>query len=184
MLAPALHARVHDERIPREERALLLQAHYAGAGLGLHWTPRLRVAVRAIANAADGASAARGAWLKDGRPSPAFAGTQEETGAATDIIFHIARPGERNRLRNPGELRRYGIGRKFSQDEDEFAVKPGSPLRLTGISWRPHDPRYPLEPFEHADFPRPVRHVSAPLMPPGPAEASRSDGGEDPGPEQ
>jgi hypothetical protein len=136
-----LHAYVHDEGEPREDRARALREHFSADGLGMHWTPALNIASRAVGNAADD---------DDGG----------HNGDGTGVIFHVKRPGERNRLRNPEQLEEHSIGWRYSQDEDEFPLKPGSPLRLSGISWKRHDPQCPLEPYEHADFGRPFRHVS------------------------
>jgi len=143
---------VHDESVPREDRARALQQHFAdsGEGLGMHWTPHPQIAQRAIGNAADA-----GHGLPDGR---LYRGEPEDK--TTDVMFHVRRPGERSRL-PAREHEEHDIGWKYSQDEDEFPLKPGSPLRLAGISWKRHEPQYPNEPFEHVDFAKPARHVSS-----------------------
>lgn len=179
-LPPPLHDYVHDEDEPRGERAAGLQEYFAPAGLGTHWTAELRVSLRAIINAADGDSSSHGAWARAHGTDEDPHHCQDEDAGGTDIVFHAARPGERNRLRNPDELSCYRIGHGFGADEREFPLKPGSPLRLTGISWRLHNPGYPAAPFEHADFPAPVRHVSSPG--PAPRAAARDARRPRPGP--
>ena len=145
-----LHTYVHDESVPREDRARALQQHFAdsGEGLGMHWTPHVNIAHRAIGNAADA-----GHGLSDGRLYH-----PEGPDATTDIMFHVRKPGERNRL-PAREHDDHDIGWSYSRDEDEFPLRPGSPLRLSGISWKRHEAEYPNEPYEHADFPRAIRHV-------------------------
>jgi hypothetical protein len=145
-----LHRYVHDESIPREDRAQALAGHFSGSGLGMHWTPHTRIAQRSIWNAA-----AAGHGLPGGRLYH-----PEGPDATTDVMFHAA-TGERNRIRDPRTLDAHDIGWAHSPDEDEFPVKPGSPMRLHGISWKPHEPEYPNEPFEHVDFPRPLRHTAS-----------------------
>jgi hypothetical protein len=148
-----LHDYVHDESVPREERAEALQGHFAdlGEGLGMHWTPDPQIAQRAIWNAADAGHGLSGGRLYRGEPEV----------KTTDVMFHVRKPGERNRLRNPQQLQEHEVGHQFSHDEDEFPLKPGTPLRLSGISWKQHDPGHPMEAYEHHDFERPMRHVSS-----------------------
>jgi 8-oxo-dGTP diphosphatase len=164
-----LHDYVHDEGVPREERARVLQAHFAGDGLGLHWTTNPAWAARAIQNAASGDESGNGAWRYHNEPSHWYGGDdddeEEGDGRRTEVMFHAARPGERNRLRNPQQLEDYGV---YEGNESEVPLKPGSPVRMTGISWRLHEPQYPNEAFEHVDFPRPVRHVSSRVAAPEP----------------
>lgn len=156
-----LHEYVHDESEPREERAQALASHFRDQGLGMHWTPHVDIAHRAIGNAADAGHGLSGGGLYWGEP-----------GVTTDVMFHIRKPGQRHRL-PAREHDEYDIGRAYSQDEDEFPLRPGSPLRLSGISWRKHDKEHPLEPYEHVDFPKPVRHVSS-VVPATAAVAARS----------
>jgi hypothetical protein len=148
---------VHDESVPREERAQALQRHFADSseGLGMHWTPHVGIAQRAIWNAADAGHPATGGRLYH----------PEDSAPTTDVMFHVRRPGERNRIRDPRVLEEHDIGWGYSKDEDEFPLKPGSPLRLAGISWKRHELQYPNEPFEHVDFDRPIRHVSSVTAP-------------------
>jgi 8-oxo-dGTP diphosphatase len=155
-----LHSYVHDESVPREDRARALEQHLAesGQGLGMHWTPHLSIANRSIHNALDDED-------REMEHDPDDEHGYDPDNRKTFVMLHIQRPGERNRLRNPEELRRHEVGWAYSPDEDEFPVKPGSPLRLTGISWKQHEPDYPMEPFEHVDFRKPVRHVSS-VQPP------------------
>jgi hypothetical protein len=153
-LPGALHGYVHDENEPREERARALADHFSGSGLGMHWTPHPNIASRSIHNALSEDD-------NESAHDPDDEYGYDPDNRKTFVMLHVKRPGERNRLRDPQELSRHEIGRGFSQDEDEFPLKPGSPLRLSGISWKEHDPDYPLEPFEHVDFPKPVRHVSS-----------------------
>lgn len=151
-----LHSYVHDESVPREQRAAALQQHFAdsGDGLGMHWTPHPQIAQRAIWNAA-----AAGHGLSGGR---LYRGEPEEK--MTEVMLHVRQPGERNRL--PARAQdEHDIGWKYSRDEDEFPLRPGSPLRLAGISWKQHEPQYPNEPFEHHDFAKPMRHVSSAVAP-------------------
>lgn len=172
-----LDSYVHDEAEPREERAEALQRHFAdsGEGLGMHWTPHTQVAQRAIWNAADGHESGHGAYAgshgyddedyDDGYDGYDEFGEHEGDGGEgrdprTEVMFHVRKPGERNRLPQRDQ-EQHGIGWAHSQDEDEFPLREGSPLRLAGISWKRHDPQHPNEPFEHADFPKPVRHVSS-----------------------
>lgn len=169
-----LHHFVHDESQPRAERAEALRRHFAdsGEGLGMHWTPHPQIAQRATWNAASGDESGHGAYAGehggldyDDEYGEDHRGgwNDDEKGPGspyTEVMFH-ATTGERNRLRNREELERHGIGWAHSQDEDEFPVKPGSPMRLHGISWKQHEPGYPNEPFEHHDFDRPHRHVSS-----------------------
>jgi hypothetical protein len=169
---------VHDESVPREDRARTLQQHFAeaGNGLGMHWTPHPRIAQRAIWNAASGDESGIGAYsqghgdfedYRDNEPDDGYWGGDEDEdedghggSRLTEVMFHVRRPGERNRLPQRDQ-EQYGIGWQHSKDEDEFPLKPGSPLGLAGISWKRHDPGHPNEPFEHVDFPKPVRHVSS-----------------------
>jgi hypothetical protein len=164
-----LHDYVHDESVPREHRAEALSDHFSQGGLGMHWTPHTQIAHRAIWNAAD-----QGGHEDDEDPEYNIDDYMEDHGYGeedegeehedrpthTDVMFHVKRPGDRNRLRNRDELDRRGIGWAHSKDEDEWPVKPGSPLRLQGISWKPHEPEYPNEPFEHHDFGKPIRHTA------------------------
>ena len=159
---------VHDEGVPREQRAAALQQHFAdsGEGLGTHWTPHPRIAQRAIWNAASGDEAGRGAysghsaWDDDEDNGYDEDGDGDGGSPRTEVMFHVHRPGERNRLPQR-EHEQHAIGWSHSPDEDEFPLRPGSPLRLAGISWKRHEPDYPNEPFEHADFPKAIRHVSS-----------------------
>ena len=127
----------------------------------MHWTPHVDIAHRAIGNAADGDESSHGAWARQQDDYWYMTGKPPQDGPKTDVMFHAARPGERNRMRDQKVLDEYGAGWEHSRDEDEFSLKPGSPVRLTGISWKEHHPEAPLAPYEHADFPRPVRHVSS-----------------------
>jgi hypothetical protein len=151
-----LHAYVHDESIPRESRAQALSQHFADSGgLGMHWTPHVNIANRSAWNAADASGdeddGGYGAYDDD---------EDREQPRTTDVMFHARRPGRRNEIRDPEVLDDYAAGWKYSKDEDETTLKPGSPLRLEGISWKPHEPEYPNEPFEHVDFSRPMRHTA------------------------
>lgn len=174
-----LHSYVHDESVPREQRAVALQQHFAdsGEGLGMHWTPHPQIAQRAIWNAASGDESGHGAYAgehggfsdyddeygEDYRHE--YGDDEDEDGEEgdgspyTEVMFH-ATTGARNRLPQR-EHDQYGIGWAHSRDEDEFPVRPGSPMRLHGISWKQHEPDYPNEPFEHVDFARPMRHLSS-----------------------
>lgn len=163
-----LHSYVHDESVPREQRAQALAQHFAGSGegLGMHWTPHPRIAERAIWNAASGDEAGRGAYASehggwdDDDDDWRDEDDEGDPGSPhTAVMFH-ATTGQRNKLPER-EHEQYGIGWAHSRDEDEFPVRPGSPMRLHGISWKQHDPQYPNEPFEHVDFPKPIRHVSS-----------------------
>lgn len=162
---------VHDESVPREDRAHTLAAHFSRDDLGMHWTPHINIAHRAIWNAADAdADAHAGPYdnpeyniddrMEDHSYDP-YGEDDEPEATHTDVMFHVKRPGERNRLRNRDELDRHQIGWNYSRDEDEMPLKPGTPLRLEGISWKPHEDQYPNEPFEHHDFERPMRFTSA-----------------------
>jgi ParB/Sulfiredoxin domain len=169
-LPTAVHDYVHDESVPREKRAEALQHHFAdlGEGLGMHWTPHPQIAQRAIWNAADAGHGLSGGRLYQGEPEV----------KTTDVMFHVRKPGERNRL-PAREHDEHDIGWNYSRDEDEFPLRSGSPLRLTGISWKRHEPQYPNEPFEHVDFSKPVRHVSSMTALP-PVVAHFEDDDEDP----
>jgi hypothetical protein len=146
-----LHEYVHDDSQPREDRARALAQHFADrGGLGQHWTPHTQIAHRAIWNAADAGHGLSGGQLYRG----------EWDGPTTDIMFHVQRPGRRNEIRDPKQLEQHDVGWAYSKDEDETFLKHGSPLKLEGISWKPHEPDYPNEPFEHHDFARPMRHVA------------------------
>ncbi len=167
-LPDSLHDYVHDESEPRHERAHALAAHFRSrGGLGMHWTPHTQIAHRAIWNAADKAPESQGAyggydddddygssWDEDDE-----GGGQEES-RGTDVMFHVRRPGQRNVVRNPQTLDEHEIGWVHSKDEDEVPLKPGTPLKLEGISWKRHEPEYPNEPFEHHDFDKPLRHTA------------------------
>lgn len=159
-----LDRHVHDESVPREDRARALQEHFSRDGLGMHWTPHIDIAHRSIGNAADA-----GHGLSGGRLY--HPGGPDRT---TDVMFHIRQPGERNRLRNHQQIDEHEIGWQYSRDEDEFPLKPGSPLRLSGISWKRHDPQHPMEAYEHADFTKPMRHVSSAVQ--GKAVRTPDDG--------
>lgn len=149
-----IHDYVHDETVPIADRArvLLDNVHRFGYGLGMHWTPHLDIAERSILNAADEAA---GPWDEDDWED------HSESAPSTDVIFHIRRPAQRYVVRDPNLLKQHGVGYEFSKDEDETPIKPGAPVHVTGISWRPHNSEYPREAFEHHDFERPVRHEAA-----------------------
>jgi 8-oxo-dGTP diphosphatase len=149
-LPDRLHQLVHDEGVPREDRARALSEHFRGAGLGMHWTPHVQIAQRASSNIAD-------------RDYPPWTSDKDdnERYPKTHIMFHARQPAQRSVLRNREELERHQVGWSYSKDEDETPVKPGSPMKLTGISWKLHEPEYPMEPYEHHDFPKPVPHTAA-----------------------
>jgi hypothetical protein len=173
-LPDGLHEYVYDESRPAADRAHALAAHFAGAGLGVHWTPHINIAHRSINNAASGETLGgsyhgSGDWddeddryAAEDEYDPYFEhedeGPPHERYRKTDVIFHARRPGRRNELRNPDLLNEYSIGYQYGKGEDEMPLKHGSPVRLTGISWKLHEPGYPNEPYEHHDFDRPVRH--------------------------
>ena len=52
------------------------------------------------------------------------------------------------------------MGWQYSRDESETFLRHDTPLKLEGISWKPHEPEYPNEPFEHHDFGKPIRHTA------------------------
>jgi GNAT superfamily N-acetyltransferase len=169
-LPDSLHEYVHNESVPRERRAQALSEHFSGEGLGMHWTPHLRIAERAIANAASGDESGFGAYRNSyhepdydddyGEHDWEEEEDQHATPSHTDVIFHARHPAQRSIVRNRDELERHDIGWEHSHDEDERPVKSGKPLFLQGISWRPHESQYPNEPFEHHDFDKPVRHTA------------------------
>lgn len=161
-----LHAYVHDESVPREQRAHALQQHFQGR-LGLHWTDNVDIARRAVANAASGDDSGYGAYHHQHGYSfdpdeemdyGPYSSEPRPPLRKTDIMFHARRPGERNRLRSPGLLDQYGVDKGVG--ENEFPVKHGSPLKLTGISWKTHDTWAAHEPYEHVDFAKPLRHTA------------------------
>jgi hypothetical protein len=145
-----LHDYVHDDSQPREDRARALAGHFAG-GLGRHWTPHTQIAHRAIWNAADAGHGLSGGQLYY-RDDPDV--------KTTDVMFHVKRPGRRNEVRDPGQLEQHDVGWAYSKDEDETFLREGAPLKLEGISWKPHETEYPNEPFEHHDFAKPIRHTA------------------------
>ena len=144
-----LHDYVHNEDIPRADRANALQQHFSSQGLGMHWTPHVNIANRAIGNAAQAGHGLSGGQLYNSRGSD----------VTTDVMFHVRKPGQRNRL-PAREHEEHEIGWQYGKDENEFPVRPGAPLRLTGISWKEHEPQYPNEPYEHHDFDKPMRHTA------------------------
>lgn len=169
-LPDELHDYVHDEAVPREDRAKALSDHFSRDGLGMHWSGSLGQAQRAIANAGDDDESSHGAWrtentygdddkqwYRDNGYEDYGDEEDEPSRGRTEVIFH-GTTGERNRLRDKSMLDRYQVGSDYSTGEDEFPVKPGSPVKLNGISWRSHDG---FGPFEHVDFPKPVRHTSS-----------------------
>ena len=175
-LDPDVHDYVHDESVPRAERArvLLDNAHRFGLpGLGQHWTPHISIAHRAISNAADASEPGEydddpeyniDDWMEDHY----HGGDDEEhepRHTHTDVIFHARRPGRRNEIREPKQMEQHGVGWRFSPDEHETFLREGSPLRIEGISWKLHEPEYPNEPYEHVDFDRPVRHTAGAARP-------------------
>ena len=156
-LPEQLHAYVHDESQPRDKRAQALAQHFADSGgLGMHWTPHTDIASRAIGNAADEKYPP---WFDDDDERDHYWDTRGDP--KTSVMFHIRRPAQRSVLRNRDELERHQVGWSYSKDEDEVPVKPGAPLHLTGISWKPHESEYPNEPFEHYDFAKPLRAQGA-----------------------
>ena len=174
-LDPDVHDYVHDESVPRAERArvLLDNAHRFGLpGLGQHWTPHINIAHRSINNAANEAEH----WddedpeygIDDWMEDHYHDGDDEEhepRRTHTDVIFHARRPGRRNEIREPKQMEQHGVGWRFSPDEHETFLREGSPLRIEGISWKLHEPEYPNEPYEHVDFDRPVRHTAGAARP-------------------
>jgi hypothetical protein len=163
-----LHDYVHDESEPAHERAHALASHFSESGLGMHWTPHINIAHRALNNAAGKSDPWDDEedpgyniddWMEDHHGEEDEEEYQEPEPTHTSVIFHGS-TGERNRLRNPGQLEEHEIGWAHSHDESEFPVKPGSPMRLHGISWKLHEPEYPNDPYEHVDFAKPMRHTA------------------------
>jgi hypothetical protein len=152
-----VHDYVHDEGVPREQRAQALAQHFADSGgLGMHWTPHVNIASRAIGNAVS-----EPGNIEDEDEGYGDDPYGEHPAHGTDVMFHVRKPGQKRIVRNPAVLEQHEIGWAHGRDEDEVPVKPGSPLRLQGISWKLHEPDYPLEPFEHHDFAKPMRHTSS-----------------------
>jgi len=146
---PEVHDLIHDPAQPRGDRAHALLGWLTRASdpvygghdpaLGQHWTPHIDIAHRSILNQA---------------PESDVPGA----GHSADVIFHAKMPGARNEIRDEKQRAAQEVGYGYSPDEHEVFLREGTPLRLTGVSWREHEPEYPMEPYEHHDFDRPVRH--------------------------
>lgn len=112
-----VHDAVHDESKPMHERASALLGHLDrehGDNIGMHWSDQ-----RGEAYGAD-----------------KFAGHGAPEGK-TQVMLHAKLP-ERNHIEtDPDELNDNQVISYGDHDEAEVPVSYGSPVHITGVSWRP-----------------------------------------------
>lgn len=112
-----IHDVVHDESRPEHERARVLLAHigeHHGDNIGMHWSDQ------------------RG----EGYGADKFAGHGTSEGK-TQVMLHAKLPERGHIETDPDELNDNQVISYGDHDEAEVPVSYGSPVHITGVSWRP-----------------------------------------------
>lgn len=116
-LPSEIHDTVHDESRPASERAATLLGHIErkhGDNIGMHW------------------SDVRG----DGVGADKFAGNGAPEGH-TQVMLHAKLPEKHHIETDPDELNSNQVISYGDHDEMEVPISYGSPVHVTGVSWRP-----------------------------------------------
>ena len=133
-LGPEDHRLVHDQTSPPAQRAThLLDRVRTGGDFGRYWTgDHPDPDVDAVA------AAERFATL----------------GGNTHVVLHVAKPDFAHVISTPQQLKAHNVWR-WTHNTPEFGLHPGTPLHVTGISWKPDGD----QDWTRHDFDTPILHA-------------------------